>query len=137
MLLVIATKNKMKFVNRDVENAFPHAETMEKVHATFGPEFGFKEGCEVEIIKNMHVQATASRAWSLHFDDFILTLGFTPKKADQDTWIKEEDDGKSYQHPSTHVDDFLIIGKNLMKLMKLFIEKFDICHIEETLSTYL
>ena len=83
-------------------------------------------------MKNMHGQETASRAWSLHFGDFIRTLGLTPTRSDQDIWIKEEDDGKSYQCASTQVDDFLIIGKNPIKLIKLFEEKFDIRHVEET-----
>ena len=63
ILLTIAAKNKLKVVSGDVGNAFPHADTMEKAHGIPGPEFDFREGCKVEIIKNMHGQATASRAW--------------------------------------------------------------------------
>ena len=51
ILLEIAAKNKMKVVSGDVGNAFPHADTMEKVHAIAGPEFGFREGCKVGVVK--------------------------------------------------------------------------------------
>ena len=51
MLLTITAKNKMKVASRDVGNAFPHADTMEKACTIAGPEFGFREGCKVKIIK--------------------------------------------------------------------------------------
>ena len=127
----------MKVASDNAGNTFPYVDAMEKVHAIAGPEFGFREECKVEIIKNMHGHATASRACSLHFGDFIRTLGFTHVRADQDVWIKEEDDCKSYQCSSTHVDTFLIIGGNHIKLIKLFEENFEIRHIEETPSIYL
>ena len=137
ILLTIAAKYGLKVVSRDVGNAFPHAEPLEKVCTVAGPEFGEREGCLAEIVRNMHGMASASRAFSLFFGDFTHSLGFVPTRADQDIWIKSEDDGKLYQYTSTHVDDFLIIGKNPMKLMDDFIKNFDIHHVEEKPATYL
>ena len=84
-LLVVAAKHELKIASGDVGNAFPHAEVAEKVHAVVGPKFGEREGCKVEVIKKMHGMAARSRSWSLHFGDFIRSLGFVPARADPDT----------------------------------------------------
>lgn len=137
ILLAIAAKNNVHVVNGDTGNAFPHADMMEKACAAAGLEFGEREGCLVEIIKNMHGCSTASRAWSLHFSDFMRNLGFVPTRADQDVWIKLEDDAKSCQCASAHAGNFLIADKNPMKSMELFMQNFDIRHAEENSRTYL
>ena len=96
ILLTVAAKNNLKVVSGDVGNAFLHAKPLEKVYTIAGSEFREREGCLVEIIRNMYGMASASRAFSLHLGDFIQSLGFEPTRANPDIWIKSEEDGKSY-----------------------------------------
>ena len=124
MMLNVAESCELKAMGGDFRNPFPHAPALQKACAVAGEEFGEMMGRIVEVIQSTHVMATVSRSFSLFLGDFIRTLGHLPSRADPDAWMKKDEGCEGCSHMSTHVDDFLIIGKNPEIIMRKFEKKF-------------
>ena len=77
-------------MNGDVGNAFPNADTEEKIYTRAGIEFGERHGCVVEIVKALYGLSTSARRWQLMLGDFIRQMGFRPTRADPNVWYKVE-----------------------------------------------
>lgn len=98
ILLTMAQKHGLKIMSGDVSNAFPHAHAMDKSCTVAGEEFAERQGCAFELARSLYGMTTASRSWSLCFGDFMHSLGYAPKRADPDMWIKREDGVSAREH---------------------------------------
>ena len=137
ILETIAMNENLKFVTGDISNAFVQADTKEKIYSIAGPEFGDKEGSIVLINKALYGLATSARQWSLALGDSIRDMGFRPTRADPDLWIRESDDGNSYEYIATYVDDIIVVAKEPMRYLENMKRKFPIRNIEEMPEYYL
>ena len=126
LLHVIAHKQGLKVLCGDVGNAYVNAYTNERVYATAGPEFGKHEGKTVIIQKALYGLVSSSERWHAHFADTLRGLGFRPTRYDNDVWIKDGDDGKTYDYLCTHVDDFMIVSKKPEVIMKALEDTYNI-----------
>ena len=120
LLHVIAHKTGMTQLCGDVGNAHVNACTNEKVYARAGKEFGEAlEGSIIIIRKALYGLRTSSERWYAHFADSLRGIGFTPTRYDNDVWIRLNEDGDCYDYVCTHVDDFMIVGKNPQAIMDM------------------
>ncbi len=104
----------------DVGNAFVNAFTNEKVYAVAGKEFGEAlEGCIIVVRKALYGLRTSAERWYAHFADSLRGIGFAPTRYDNDVWIRLNEDGDCYDYVCTHVDDFMIVGKDPQAVMDL------------------
>ncbi len=120
LLHVIAHKTGMTQLCGDVGNAYVNAFTNEKVYAVAGKEFGEAlEGSIVIIKKALYGLRTSSERWYAHFADSLRGIGFSPTRYDNDVWIRLNEDGDCYDYICTHVDDFMIVGKDPQAIMDM------------------
>ena len=118
LLHVIADKAGLTQLCGDIGNAFPHAETKEKILFIAGPEFGDEyEGMVVIVLKALHGLQTSSERWHAYFADTLRKLGFKPTRYDNDVWIHKHKGGTTYEYLCTHVDDFMIVSKDPTLIM--------------------
>jgi hypothetical protein len=120
LLHVIAHKAGMSQLCGDVGNAYVNAFTNEKVFAVAGKEFGEAlEGCIIIIRKALYGLRTSSERWYAHFADSLRGIGFTQTRYDKDVWIHLNEEGTCYDYVCTHVDDFMIVGKDPNAIMDM------------------
>ena len=117
--MVVADKADFDVVAGDVGNAFPTADTEEKVYFEAGNEFGPSyRGKVVIIVRALYGLASSSSQWHMHFSTTLRDLGFEPTRFDRDCWIREHKDGKTYEYVCSYVDDFILFSKSPYKIMK-------------------
>ena len=137
LLQTVALKHDLKIVTGDIGNAFVQALTKEKIWSKAGPEFGPKQGCKIIFERALYGLATSARQWNLKLGDALKKIGFKPSRADADLWLKESDDGITYDYIATHVDDVICVGKSPEKYIDILKEQFPIRNIELTPAYYL
>ena len=64
-------------------------------------------------------------------------MRFRPTREDPDLWIKESDEGNSYEYIATYVDDIIIVDKDPIRDLNTMKEKFPIKNIEKMPEYYL
>jgi hypothetical protein len=120
LLHVIAHKTGMSQLCGDVGNAYVNAFTNEKVYAVAGNEFGESlQGCIIIIRKALYGLRTSSERWYAHFADSLRGIGFTQTRYDKDVWIRLNEKGDCYDYVCTHVDDFMIVGRDPQAVMDM------------------
>jgi hypothetical protein len=120
LLHVIAHKAGLTQLCGDVGNAFVNAFTNKKVYAVAGKEFGEAlEGCIIVVRKALYGLRTSAERWYARFADSLWGIGFALTRYDKDVWIRLNKDGECYDYVCTHVDDFMIVGKDPQAVMDL------------------
>ena len=84
---------------------------MEKIYPRAGPEFEDREG-SVILKKALYGLRSSSRAFRVHFADFLRSLGFSATRYDRDVWMRVREEQDGYDYVCTHVDDFKIVAKD-------------------------
>eukprot|EP00957_Ditylum_brightwellii_P097229 7405036-Ditylum_brightwellii.AAC.1 len=64
-------------------------------------------------------------------------MGFEPSRADKDLWIKKSDHYKSYDYITMHVDDILIVAKNLLEYINHIEQQFQVRYVTDSPENYL
>jgi hypothetical protein len=106
----VAAMNKLQVCAADVGNAFLYGKTREKVYVIAGPEFGEHAGKRMIIDKGLYGLRTSGARFHEHLAAKLRTLGFEPSKADDDLWIRAQDD--HYEFIATYVDDLLVFSRD-------------------------
>jgi hypothetical protein len=119
LLHVVAHKTGMSQLCGDVGNAYVNAFTNKKVYAVAGKEFGpALEGCVIIIVKALYGLRTSSERWYAHFTDSLRGIGFAQTRYDNDVWIRLNAGKECYDYVCTHVDDFMIVGRDPKDIME-------------------
>jgi hypothetical protein len=80
------------------------------------PEFGEMAGKPLIIARGMYDFKSSSTSLHEHLSAKFRSMGYRPKKADTDFWIK--DCGNHYEYIATYVDDVLVYSKDPMKIIE-------------------
>jgi Reverse transcriptase (RNA-dependent DNA polymerase) len=68
------------------------------------------------IVKALYGLKSSGKRWHERLFDVLLSLGFTPTKAEEDIWIK--DMGDHYDYIAVYVDDMMIALKDPKWIIK-------------------
>ena len=115
MCLFVAELNGLQSYATDITSAYLESYTTERLYVKAGNEFGDLAGHHLIVSKALY----GLRSSGLRFNELLgrcLTkLGFKRSKCEDDIWIREADE--HYDLVATYVDDLLIVGKDVMKLL--------------------
>eukprot|EP00957_Ditylum_brightwellii_P163625 12458221-Ditylum_brightwellii.AAC.1 len=64
-------------------------------------------------------------------------MGFMLFLVDQDLWLRKSDEYEGYDYIATHVDDIIILVKDLSKYMPHIEQHFQVCDVMDSPSYYL
>ena len=84
--------NDLELWSTNIGNASLGSYTSEKVCFIAGPEFEELEGCTMVIIKEQCGLKSSGKCWHDRLHDVLRTLGFSPSKAEEDTWMRDSGD---------------------------------------------
>ena len=137
--LFLASLNKLQVCAADVSCAFLQAKCKEKIWTRAGVEFGALEGTSIVgrvlvLNKALYGTRTASAAFYEACSKVLLSLGFSPSKADTDLWMKDQ--GKHYDYIATWADDLLILSHSPLSIVTKLKETYQLKGVGEP-SYYL
>ena len=69
------------------------------------------------IVRALYGLRTSSERWRAHLADTLRGFNFKPTRYDNDVWIRQYEDGDSYDYIYIHVDDFMTVGKRAQRIM--------------------
>ena len=118
LAFLIASLNGLQVCAADVSTAFLYGKTREKVYVIAGPEFGKHAGKKMIIDKGLYGLKRSSARFHEHLSAKLRHMGFCPRKADHDLWIR--DAGDHYEYVATYVDDMLAFSRDPMSIIKRF-----------------
>ena len=117
IVIFLAELNDLKLWGADIGNIYLEAHISEKVYIVAGPEFGKKEGHTLIINKALYGLKSSGARWHERLFDVLSEMGWTPCKADQDVWMKENNG--LWEYIAVYVDDLCIALKSPEKSLKL------------------
>ena len=127
---LIAALNDLDILAGDIQNAYLHANTKEKLYFIAGSEWKADEGRPVVIVRALYGLKSSALMWRNHLADTLGNfMGFKSSLADPDVWLKAETSTtgfKYYAYILVYVDDILIIDKDPRKYMTMLEEKFPV-----------
>ena len=115
MITFLAELNDMELWNTDIGNAYLESYTSEKVAFIAGAEFGEHEGCTMIIRKAQYGLKSSGKCWHDRLHDVLRSMGFTPSKAEEDIWMRDQ--GDHYEYIGVYVDDLIIASKNAQRII--------------------
>ena len=130
LAFLVAALNDLNILAGDIQNAYLHAPTKEKLYFYAGSEWRADEGRPVVIVRALYGLKSSALMWRNHLADTLGNfMGFQSSLADPDVWLKAETSSigfKYYAYILVYVDDILIIDKNPRKYMDMLEEKFPV-----------
>jgi hypothetical protein len=121
ILFTIAALNDLPVLSCDVQSAYLHAPTKEKVYTTAGLEFGARHvGKRVLIVRALYGLRSSGARWRDHMAQTLRDMSFKRSIGDPDVWMKEavKPGGELYyEYVLVYVDDLLAISMNPMGIM--------------------
>ena len=105
----LAELNDMELWSTDVGNAYLESYTKEKVAFIAGPEFGKLAGHTLIVRKAQYGLKSSGKCWHDRLHDVLTDLGFTPSKAEEDIWMRDQ--GDHYEYIAVYVDDLMIASR--------------------------
>jgi hypothetical protein len=91
----------------------------EGMYAVAGKEFGpMLTGCIIIIVKALYGLWTSSEQWYAHFADSLHGIGYSQTHYNNDVWIWLNAGKECYDYACTHVDNFMIVGRDPKDIME-------------------
>lgn len=84
IVIFLSELNKCMTWVTDIRNAYLESYTSERVCIIAGPEFGYREGHTLIIIKALYGLKISARQWSHQLGDVLKEIGFILSKADKE-----------------------------------------------------
>ena len=109
LVTYLAEHNGLQLWGTDIGSAYLQSYTTEKVCFTAGPEFGKLEGHTMVVVKALHGLRASGKCWHDRLFEVLGGTGFTPSRAEPDTWMRAA--GDHYEYIACYVDDLLIASK--------------------------
>ena len=75
------------------------------------------KGSVVIIVRALYGLRTSSERWPVHLADTFRGFNFKPTRYDNNVWIRQSEDGNSYDYICIHVDNFMAVGKRAQRIM--------------------
>ena len=120
----------MDILAGDIQNAYLHAPTKEKLYFYAGDEWKADKGRVVVIVRALYGLKSSALMWRNHLADVLGNfMGFSSSLADPDVWYKPETDPSGFQYYSyilVYVDDILMIDKAPRRYMTMLESKFPV-----------
>jgi Reverse transcriptase (RNA-dependent DNA polymerase) len=110
LVVFLAKLNSLELWGADIGNAYLEAKTKEKVYISGGPAFGLLEGHTLLVDKDIYGLRSSGLCWHQRFADVLRAMGFIPRKAKADIWMRENNN--LYEYIAVYVDDLLIAARN-------------------------
>ena len=89
IVIFLAELNDLKLWEVDIRNAYLEAHISEKVYIVAGPEFGEKQGHTLIINKALYGLKSSGARWHKRMFDVLSEMDWTPRKANQNIWMKK------------------------------------------------
>ena len=124
VVMFLAELNKLLLWGGDAGNAYLEALAKEKLNIIAGPEFGKLQGHILIIHKALYGTRTGGAPWHDKLFNTLQHMGFQPKKADPDIWMKPTDDGQAYDYIAVYVDDLCVASKDHGKIYQTLKNKY-------------
>jgi hypothetical protein len=106
----LAELNDLELWGTDIGNAYLESYTQEKVCFIAGGEFGEYAGHTFIIMKAQYGLKSSGKRWHDRLCDVLISMGFTPSKAEPDIWMRKK--GDHCEYIACYVDDLMIASKN-------------------------
>jgi len=114
IMFTIAALNDLPILSCDVQSAYLHAPTKEKVYTTAGLEFGASQvGKSVLIVRALYGLLSSGARWRDHMD-------FVRSQGDPDVWMRpavKPNASYYYEYVLVYVDDLLAISLKAEDIM--------------------
>ena len=121
ILFTIAALNDLPILSCDVQSAYLHAPTTEKVMTKAGPEFGSQdEGKTVLIVRALYGLRSSGARWRDHMAATLREMNYVRSIGDPDVWMRaatKPDGSHYYEYVLVYVDDLLSISMKPMETM--------------------
>lgn len=119
LMWLIQKANGQRLWTADVKNGYLHADNLEKVYVTLGPEFGPEREGKIAIVdKALYGLPSAGHAFGRFMHAIMTSLGWTPSDADQDIWYRPSKDSLKRDYVSFFVDDATIVSDHPEEIVK-------------------
>ena len=122
--------NDLNVLAGDIQNAYLHAGTKEKLFFYAGDEWKSDKDKVVVIVRALYGLKYSALMWRNHLAEVLGNyMGFKSSLADPDVWMKPETDQNGFKYYSyilVYVDDILILDKLPGKYMTMIQEKFPV-----------
>ena len=123
MVIFLAELNGLETYATDIGNAYLEAYTSERVCIIAGPELGALEGSLLIIAKALYGLRSSGKRWHEKFADTLRAEGFTPSKAEEDIWMRRNEDNL-YEYIAVYVDDLALSMKNPKAFCDVLMSKY-------------
>ena len=127
---LIAALNDLNILAGDIQNAYLHAGTKEKLFFYAGDEWKSDKDKVVVIVRALYGLKSSALMWRNHLAEVLGNhTGFRSSLADPYVWMKPEIDQNGFKYYSyilVYVDDILILDKLPEKYMNMIQEKFPV-----------
>ena len=87
ILSLVAALNNLDGLGCNVQNAFPSADNLEKLHMIAGDEFGHEKGKVFAMVRALHGLELASAAFRSFMAEKLDERNFASSTADPDVWL--------------------------------------------------
>ena len=88
ILMTIAAAKDLEVMTGDIDNAYLHAETEEKVYTRAGPDFEavglMEKGTFLEVVEALYGFPTSGNRWHAHLSQNLREMGFKTTRFDPD-----------------------------------------------------
>ena len=114
LVLFLAELNELELYAADVGNAYLEAYTKEKVYFIAGKEFADfgMQGHILIIKKALYGLSTSGSRWAERFHEVLKSEGFAPSLADENIWMRKNDEFQIWEYVCVYVDDLAVAMKN-------------------------
>lgn len=127
---LVAALNNLNILAGDIQNAYLHAKTKEKLFFYAGDEWKADKDKVVLIVRALYGLKSSALMWRNALAEVLGNfMGFRSSLADPDIWFKTEtaNDGfHYYSYILVYVDDILIIDKTPTKYMDMLCSKYPV-----------
>ena len=111
-MIFLAELNGLELWGTDIGNAYLEAYTSEKVAIIAGPEFGPLQGHTLLVSRALYGLRLSGKMWHQRCAAVLEEEGFFPCRAEPDIWMRETEDGSSYEYVGVYVDDLAMALKD-------------------------
>ena len=123
-----STLNNIYVLTTDIQNAYLQSPLSQKQYVIYGAEFGLENVSKVALIRRaLYGGKSAGRDFRNHLRKCMSSLGFVPRLADPDVWMREgqKADGTSYwEYVLFYIDNSLVISNNARHVLENKIGKY-------------
>ena len=121
IMFTIAALNDLPILSCDVQSAYLHAPTKERVYTTAGLEFGASQvGKNVLIVRALYGLRSSGARWRDHMAATLRGMDFVRSQGDPDVWMRpavKPDGSHYYEYVLVYVDDLLAISLKAEDIM--------------------